>query len=759
MIPDTTSAPLDPALLAAFRQQAAAVVARERGFTPACRIKLAGIARSLGIADDQIEQAIGSLTTAEPSAPPNAQAERLRRRLRKDLSGKKRTIIGPTIETQIIANARRKYGLDEAVTREVVNEVTAELGLTLVTSSDAIQSLTAQIDDAIGDSSWLAREGWDRLRSAASKWGLELEIVDEMIEERLTSNRDEYLRRHYWTRLTLYGAGGAVIAACVIIAGLFLARSMKDERPAVGSSATSTFTPRRRSTGSPPSWWSVDLAVEMANAKKQLGGLGGASQLIASADANERAAGYERLIEQVKDAPKNRELLSTAATIVAACHALEPDENAASRLRAALLSLLPAADQAVPSDAAHFNLCFWACDTALAQRGGTAERAAQLSDALSIALSGSFDTSATRAEQERAIRGLTVLAAYRQLTAAATKEPVRTAALYPIVAERGRAVLPDDEILRAETTLLVAALPAAGAQWKVYERALARCISSPEPLYSLRLLDVLRRATDRSLVAELTELLIVRAGVRPKTRDKKDVVAAVRQALGGGGNSALAIADRWLALREEAETALSRPLSSGDEEQVLSRAVHLAHYTTLAIALAQGEAGLATFDAGIAQRPALPAPKSASESSSDERLDKAAELFAQSYRQRCSLLNAVPSAVEAAQSPGQAAELMLATMVTGRVKNDDFASRLPMELKAARYLASSDLQYTVALQRLLIELTAHRAAADRPQKAASARQIAAEAMAASATAGNALAQLQCHEAGLLKLWLLYAPEA
>src|SRR3954454_11407415 len=141
MLPETTPAPLDPALLAAFRQQGAAVVARERGFTPACRIKLAGIARSLGIADDQIEQAIGSLTTAEPSAPPNAQAERLRRRLRKDLSGKSRTILGPTIEAQIVANARRKYGLDETVTRQVLSEVTAELVLTLVSASDATASL------------------------------------------------------------------------------------------------------------------------------------------------------------------------------------------------------------------------------------------------------------------------------------------------------------------------------------------------------------------------------------------------------------------------------------------------------------------------------------------------------------------------------------------------------------------------------------------------------------------------------------------
>ena len=128
----------------------------------------------------------------------------------------------------------------------------------------------------------------------------------------------------------------AVIAASVIIVGLVLARSMKDERPSSGTSPTTTAAPPRRSTSATPSWWSVDLAVEIATAKKQLGGLGGAGDLIASANAEDRSAGYERLIEEVKASPKSRELLSTAATVLAACHALEPDHDAASRLRARL---------------------------------------------------------------------------------------------------------------------------------------------------------------------------------------------------------------------------------------------------------------------------------------------------------------------------------------------------------------------------------------------------------------------------------------
>ena len=52
------------------------ILAHERGLTTACRMKLAGVARRLGIGDDQMEAAIKTLTAVEPSAPPNFQAER-----------------------------------------------------------------------------------------------------------------------------------------------------------------------------------------------------------------------------------------------------------------------------------------------------------------------------------------------------------------------------------------------------------------------------------------------------------------------------------------------------------------------------------------------------------------------------------------------------------------------------------------------------------------------------------------------------------
>src|SRR5262249_50723556 len=160
-------------------------------------------------------------------------------------SGKKK-IIGPTIEAQIIAAAARKYALEESLASQVLGEVAAELGLTRITANDAVQNLCTQIDQAIGDRSWLAREGWGRLRPAGHKWGLEVEIVDQLIEQQLALNRDDYMQRTFWTRATLSGAGGAVVAVGLLLAFAWLARSMHEADALHPADATSAVVPTAR---------------------------------------------------------------------------------------------------------------------------------------------------------------------------------------------------------------------------------------------------------------------------------------------------------------------------------------------------------------------------------------------------------------------------------------------------------------------------------------------------------------------------------
>src|SRR5205823_5835 len=150
-----------------------------------------------------------------------------------------------------------------------------------------------------------------------------------------------------------------------------------------------------------------------AHARTGLGGLAGACDLMASSVATERASGYERLFDQVRAAPEKSERLAAASRIFAGCHALEPDEGAAARLRAALILFLPTSEAPLPASAAAWSLSFWAADTAataLDRRGAKSERNVALADALNAALGGAVDPAAPRAERQRLVRERTALA-------------------------------------------------------------------------------------------------------------------------------------------------------------------------------------------------------------------------------------------------------------------------------------------------------------------------------------------------------------
>jgi hypothetical protein len=618
-------------VLAEFRRQGGAIIAQERGLSTTCRIKLTRLAKSLGIPREQIDAAIRALHESEPEAPPNPEAEKFRKRLRKDLAGKTRAIIGPTIEAEIIAAAARKYSLDETTSRKVLDEVAAEIGLTRITSGDAVDSLAAQIEQTVGEATWLAREAWDRLRTAGAKWGIELEVVDELIDQKLAANKEEVYRRRFWTRMTLGAAGGgAALVAAIIVVLAFVRAHQNAETPteAPGAGSLVNATPVAPAVATAPDWWDVDLSVEMAAGESRLSGLSGASKLMKSASADERAKGYETLIEAVKSGADNPELLQTAREIASGCLALEPDDAAAERLRTALLSLLPASDAPLPAQAAQYDLSYWAAETAVEamRRAGASEaRRRALGDALSAALSAPFDPAGELTDLRRTARVRTTLAAYQQLAAYAPKQPAAVAALHEELANRSAPILSDEELTKAETNLLAAALPAAGKDWHAYEEAIARCASSPDPLNILRLTDTLSRATDEELVTALSRLLSLRAGVSPLPPTKAEVVKAIRKALGATNPSAASTAaDRWQALRERAAAALAAPApAAGDQYEQLRQTVELAHLTTMAMALAQGEAGFASFDAGMLEPPELQR-SGASAESGEERPASAA---------------------------------------------------------------------------------------------------------------------------------------
>jgi hypothetical protein len=736
--------PLDPAALASFRREGAAIIAQERGLTPACRIRLVQAATSAGIAADRVEEAIRSLSAAEPTAPPSAAAEHFRQRLRKDLTAKTRPIVGPTMESKILAAAERKFGLSETLAAQILAEVATELGLTRITATDAIRSLTAQIDQAAESSTWLAREAWDRLRSAGAKWGLELELIDALIEERLAANRTDRQRRQFWTKTTLVATAAAVMTASLVLAGLTIARMRTAESARPSIDRAPSYDPAPEPVLTTPRWWDVPLSVDMATTRGRKDAPAEVLTAISSPRADDRAPGYERLVEHAARVakPDQRDDL---ARLIAACLALETDDSAAQRLQTALALYLPNPAGLLAADDQVIERSFFAARTfglAIDRAGISDDRKSDVSRILTDAIGAPRTLTTTKDDRQREIRQRVILAWYVQLASIAGKEPRAAAKTYPEVFAAAERILGEDEHLDAEAAFLVAALPTAGEHWLTYKRSLDRLISSPNPLQPLRLVEVLRRATDSALVEHLSRLLIVRSGAEPRTAARKDVILAVRKALAGDGGG-LTIADRWLILEDEVTAALATR-SSTSQEQILAQTIHLAHLTTLAIALAQGEAGLATFDARIDEPPTLE-PARESSSTPAESKPAASPLSKPQQRELNDCLDDLGKTNAAARPAREAAwrrlallakdvsdippaaAAQIANQAVAPQENSDFARRLPLlrQLRDWKHvrLAISDKLLTSRLaadqQRSLVEtLTDHE-----PDAAATASEL------------------------------------
>ncbi|MCU0878285.1 MAG: hypothetical protein MUF06_10920 [Pirellulaceae bacterium] len=592
----------DASLLAEFRRQAGAVLAQERGLTPAGRVKLAGLARQIGLAEEQIEAAIRSLSETSAAEPEGPEVQKFRSRLRKDLAGRSRSILGPKAEVQIVEAAAKKYALDDATARRVLGEVAAELGLQRISVDEAIGNLAQQIDLTAGRATWLAKESWDRLRSAGAKWGIELEIVDQLIDEKLDENRSRRDRSRWIVQTGGMVLGGA-IAIGAFAAGLWVLQS-PDTSESTGSGsapeAAVPATPRVAAAAVPP-WWDVDLTIAASGAKTRYPAVQPVYEGLVSEDAAQRGAAYEQLAEIATTAPQLPGFRSAMGDLLAGAFALDESDTAAQSLVDALLRTLPAVESPLPDDPTTMQTSYWVGD-ALAQmsdrRGANDARRQMLLSAVQSRLGVVWESASSRGERQRLLADGVSRRLFAQFTAAAPEHAPRVAELYPFLVDLAVG-LSDEEFARLEATLLAAALPAAG-DGAPFREAVVRAVSSPDPVNSLKILDAYQRVKDADLKQRLAELLIARAGKSPKSWQPLDVVRAVRQGLGATSSAALTEQDRWQLLRLQADAALARPLPGrSDAEAWLKQTSELAHLANLAMALAQGEAGYALFDAAI----------------------------------------------------------------------------------------------------------------------------------------------------------------
>lgn len=608
--------PLGDAQLAAFRQKAGPILAEARGLTPAALAKLAEIARELGLEDEQVDAAIRSLH-AGPAKPRDPAVEKFRARLKKDLSVKKKTIIGPEIEARIIAGGSQKYALAEPVILEVLAEVAAELGLRRITGDEALAHFVEMVDAAVGDSTWLARQAWDRLRMASEKWGLTFEEADQVIQQKLDANRRASFRGKLLGWTITYGAIGVV--ACVLVTLAVLTMRRKNDPVTSEPSGPGTVAPARDEirppvVKGPPEWWGVELALEVSSARREIPGVSEIHDRLVSDTPAVRGAAYGELIALGAKMTPGSGSRGKLAEIITLSHAREPAEEAAHELRTALLALIPSHVTPPSAGTTLYERAFWGVGiarSALLERDLPSERRKALAAALSSTLGIPIAPDAGEEELKTKCDAALSLLLFQHLISLAAQHPASAPALHEYLMEQGR--LPDsaEEIEPLEASYLAALLPAAEATWRDHQSLVTRLVRSKNPLVTLRMADLMTRVRDRGLQSLLAEELVKHTGARPRTSDPRDIARAVRQALGAAGvSSAQSQEDRWEILRLEANAALAprAPLEDNYTE-LLKQTLELSRLATLASALSQSESGVPVFDELMTpKKPAEPIP-------------------------------------------------------------------------------------------------------------------------------------------------------
>jgi hypothetical protein len=600
---------LSESQLAAFRQKAGPILAEARGLTPAALAKLGDIARDLGLADDQVQQALRSLHGGAAKTK-DPVLEKFRNRLRKDLSSKK-TIIGPEIESRIVAGGVQKYQLTAAVILEVLAEVSAELGLRRITGNEALAHFVEMADAAVGDKTWLNRQSWDRLRMASEKWGLTFEDADQLVAQKLDANRRASFRGKLFGWVATYGSIGVVACALVTIAILVARRTnepLTSDPKVPAGTLTGGGETKPPATQGPPEWWGYELAIAAAEARRDVSGFSEVYQHLLLAEPLERSAGYKQLIDLGAKLSPASSQRTAVEEIIVSFHAREPNENAAQELRAVLLGLIPEHSTPLSVDTSCYERAFWGVGIArqilksvVVRPNRPAAMATALSSALGITVSPEEDDGELAARTETTLSALL----FQHLVHATPRHPASASVLYDFLLEHGRLPTAPEEREPLEAAYLAALLPTSDANWRDHRELLTRLVRSKNPLVTLRMADLMVKVGDRGLQSLLAEELVRHTGAKPRTSDPKDVARSVRQALGAAGvASAQSQEDRWEILRLEVGSSLSaRPPAAAKHAELLYETVKLARLATLAAALSQGEGGNPIFDELLLPKP------------------------------------------------------------------------------------------------------------------------------------------------------------
>ena len=213
----STGEKADPRLRS-FIEEAAPILAQHRGINAKSRVLLNAVARSRGLTDEEMEQALALLQTRQGPSEEDLENERLeafRQYVRSYLARSAQAIITPNVEHTLTEQGRMLYGVREERVRATIRESARERNMAVISRERAEQHIRQLISDLMGDALRLSRVMRDRVEAEGRQWGLSESAVDDIIREFSQAR----LQQHKWDRKVTNAALGAASVAVMLVIG------------------------------------------------------------------------------------------------------------------------------------------------------------------------------------------------------------------------------------------------------------------------------------------------------------------------------------------------------------------------------------------------------------------------------------------------------------------------------------------------------------------------------------------------------------
>jgi len=586
--------------LQSFLEQAAPLIARERGINARSRVLLMSLAQQAGLSDAEFDTAIAAFSSTdadEEIEQTKRQENDFLKFVDLNLQHLRRGVLVWRIESKLIDVGQSAFGMSEEDAQRLIRRRAAHFQLNVVTREEAQNHIAGLVEKTLDAHDRISAQAHAVIHKQGRSWGLSVAEVDDVVGA--TYGRFMHLQsRERRTRLLLVTALSLLAIASVGAVGWFVVSGFGGPGDSPSGSAEADAGPTDQNAWRQRTEYVVRMAALRSAVAGQLGGpLAGAIERVDSTDPKERAAGYAQLVRLMSAEPGGSATRQAIADLLVASYAFEPNAAAVRGLKSKLLAEIPISGRLDDTPETYFRGLFalrvaieaasWSATPlprAQAMLGGVRHVTG-----CSAPLTGDLPQDFTAFAASWTRHAAQQLA----LAAKARKQPIPAYETLRVVLGVTSKFTTTDERAAIYADFLAAVLPVAGQHWKQLRAAMVTAADAEIVGPALQLTATYGDLPDSELKDFLGEVLLRRAGLSERFEDPTRLVKYVRHALGDGPDPAVEEARRRLAQRrrksiEAARKAWAVPRADEDDLDHLAEDIaRLAyHHTVLATLLA-----------------------------------------------------------------------------------------------------------------------------------------------------------------------------